>query len=260
MFKRLTLIILAILVLFSLAVFLRSQYVLPILMYHSVHPQAQAKNRTEILVSSFERQMRFLKEHKYNLLSLDEAANLIKNKKRVPRRTVILTFDDGYRNFYTDAFPILKKYNLKATMFIIVNEVSRPQDDRLSWEEIKTLKASGIVDFGSHGLGPEPLINIKSDEVIKREIFDSKKILESRLGSPVNAFSYPEGRFTDRIRELVREAGYEVAVTTNPGRDFSDDDIYALKRVRISSTSNNLFVFFIESSGYYNFMRERRRK
>jgi peptidoglycan/xylan/chitin deacetylase (PgdA/CDA1 family) len=150
----------------------------------------------------------------------------------------------------------LRKYNLPATIFIIVNEIGRPQQDRLNWDEIDKMQESGIIDFGSHCLGPEPLVNIKSEGIIREEIFDSKRALEARLGSPILAFSYPEGKFNDKIRQLVIGAGYRVAVTTKPGKSFPNDDIFALKRLRISSTSDNLFVFWFETTGFYSFIRE----
>jgi peptidoglycan/xylan/chitin deacetylase (PgdA/CDA1 family) len=152
----------------------------------------------------------------------------------------------------------LKRYGLAATVFVIVREIGRP--DRLSWDEIKEMQDSGLIVFGSHAIGPEPLINIKSEQELRNEIFDSKRILEEALGRPVNIFSYPGGRFNAETRELVIEAGYTLAVTTNPGKRYPNDDIFALKRLRISATSDNLFVFWLESSGYYNFMREHRHK
>jgi peptidoglycan/xylan/chitin deacetylase (PgdA/CDA1 family) len=243
---------------------IQQKYVLPILMYHSVNPQVPAVGLPwrGLVVSdkTFERQMRFLKTHNYNVLPLESAASLIGLKKRIPPKTVAITLDDGYKDNYTYAFPILKKYNLPATMFIIVNEVGRPQSDRLSWDEIKIMQASGIITFGSHALGPEPLINIKSEEEIKKQIFDSKRILEERLGGKVNVFSYPEGRFTGYIRQLVMDAGYKLAVATNPGKDYPSDDAFALKRLRISENTRNMFVFAIESSGFYTLMKEHKRK
>ena len=143
---------------------------------------------------------------------------------------------------------------------MIINEIGRPQGDRLSWDEIKIMQDSGIISFGSHALGPEPLINIKTEEELKQQIFDSKKILEEKLACKIKAFSYPGGMFNAKIRHLVKEAGYELAVATNPGKKSANNDIFALKRLRISSTSDNLFVFWIETSGYYNFMREHRHK
>lgn len=249
-----------ILILFSLTGYIRQKYCLPIIMYHSVTPSAAKENRLAITVKTFERQMRFLKEHNYNVVPLETVCSMIKYKKRIPHHTIAITSDDGYKDNYTYAFPVLKKYNLPATIFIIVNEVGRPQNDKLSWDEIKAMQKSGIITIGSHTLGPEPLINIKSEEELKNQIFDSKKILEEKLGRKVNAFSYPEGFFNEKIRQLVIDAGYKVAVATSPGKKFSNTDVFALKRLRISSNADNLLIFWVETSGFYNFIRENRRK
>ncbi len=240
--------------------FLDRHYCVPVIMYHSVSPDAKKTDMLLVSPKNFERQMRFLKEHRYNIVPLQAVADLLKAEKKIPRRTIAITFDDGYKDNFLFAFPILKKYNLPATVFIIVQEVERPQNDRLSWGEVRAMRDSGLITFGSHAIGPEPLTKIKSDEELKRQIFDSKKILEQELGSPVNAFSYPEGRFNDKIKQLVIDAGYKLAVATNPGKKFPDDDIFFLKRLRISPTSDSLFVFWVEISGYYNFMRENKRK
>jgi peptidoglycan/xylan/chitin deacetylase (PgdA/CDA1 family) len=240
--------------------FIQGKYVVPIVMYHSVNPEASPKNMLAVSTATFERQMQFLKMNHYNVLPLESLATLIKERKKISPRTIAITLDDGYKDNYIYAFPILKKYNLPATIFIILSEVGRPQDDRLSWDEIKIMQDSGIITFGSHTLGSEPLINIKSEQEIKKQIFDSKKILEEKLGRPISAFSYPEGRFNNKIKQLVMYAGYTVAVATNPGKRFANDDIFALKRLRISANCNNLFIYWVETSGYYNFMRERRHK
>ena len=242
----------------SLGNFIQGKYVVPIVMYHSVDPNAKPGNRLAVTVKTFERQMQFLKSRHYNVLPLESVAILIKERKKISPKTISITLDDGYKDNYVYAFPMLKKYNLPATLFIITDEVGR--SDRLSWDEIKTMRDSGIITFGSHTLGPEPLINIESAQEVKRQIFESKKLLEEKLGRRINAFSYPEGRFNDKIKQLVKDAGYELAVATNPGKKFADDDIFALKRLRISENAGNLFVFWVETSGYYNFMREHKRK
>jgi peptidoglycan/xylan/chitin deacetylase (PgdA/CDA1 family) len=243
---------------FTLAAFLRRIYVAPVLMYHAITPLARPNNRLEITPVAFERQMRFLKKHKYNVIPLEKLAELIREKKKIPPRSLAITLDDGYRDNFTYAFPILKKYNLPATVFPIFREIGRPQQDRLSWEEIKTMQDSGLVTFGSHALGPEPLVNIKSEGSLKSEIFDSRKLLEEKLGKEVACFSYPEGMFNAHIRQLVKDAGYKLAVTTSPGRKFADNDIFALKRLRISANCGNLFIFWFESSGIYTFIKEKR--
>lgn len=262
--KRLKLIItlgVVIICLCCLVVFAQSKYVAPILMYHSINYQVNpGSEKLVVSPAVFERQMRFLKTNRYNVISLEALAGLIRDKKRIPPRTVALTFDDGYKDNYAYAFGVLRKYNFPATIFIIINEVGRPENDRLSWDEIKDMTDSGIIDFGSHTLGPKPLIDIKNEEELKKQVFVSRKILEEKLGRQVNIFSYPEGRFNDRIRQLVIDAGYKVAVTGNAGRKYPDSDVFALKRLRISSNAANLFVFWVESSGFYNLIREYRHK
>lgn len=236
--------------------FVQKNYVVPIAMYHSVHPDALPENRLVVSPETFDRQMRFLKSHQYNVLPLEAVANLVKEGKKIPYKTIAITFDDGYKDNYIYAFPILKKYSLPATVFVIVEEVGRA--DRLSWDEIKEMQDTGIITFDSHAVGPEPLVNIKSAQELKKQIFDSKRILEEKLGRKVTAFSYPEGRFNAKIRQLVIDAGYKLAVTTSPGKRFANDDIFSLKRLRISSTSDNLFVFWIQTSGFYTFIKEHR--
>ncbi len=245
----------------GLWLFLRAIYYPPILMYHSVNPPA-GYNMPMLTVSprTFEKQMRFLREHNYNVITLEALANLIKEKKSIPPKTLTITLDDGYRDNYIHAFPILKKYQMPAAIFVIINEVGRRQGDRLSWEEIKEMQDSGLITFGSHALGPEPLVNIKSDSVVKSQIFDSKKILEAKLARPVNCFSYPEGLLNMRIRRLVQEAGYKVAVSTRPGKQYHGNDIFVLRRLRISEKAGNLFIFWFESSGYYTFFKQRKHR
>lgn len=238
------------------SIFIRSSYVAVILMYHSVNPEAQPQKRTELTVDMFKRQMEFLKQRRYNVIPLESLALLIKEKKKIPPKTLAITFDDGYKDNYVYAFKILKKYNLPATIFIIFNEVGRP--DRLSWQEIKEMLSSGLISVGSHCLGPEPLVNIKSEEKLKKEIFDSKRLLEQRLGRRIGAFSYPGGMFNRQIKQLVTDAGYSLAVATSPGKESANNDLFALKRIRISATARNLAVFWLQTSGIYTFIKEHR--
>jgi len=239
-----------------LALFCQRHYVTPIIMYHYVHPHPDAGDRLTITPQAFECQMRYLKSNHYNVIPLEALADLIRDKQRVPSRTVAITIDDGHSDNFNYIFPALKKYNLAATMFIIIDEVARPQGDRLTWEQIKIMRDSGLVTFGSHTLGPEPLINIASDEELRKQVFESKKILEAKLNCKVGLFSYPEGFFNDKIKQLVVKAGYKAAVAVMPKGRYPNDDLFALKRLRISQGSDNLFVFWFETSGIYTFIRE----
>lgn len=232
-------------------------YMLPIAMYHSVAPSVPAENRLVVSARTFERQMQFLRDHRYNVLTLEQAASAIR-EKNIPPRAIVLTFDDGNEDNYIYAFPVLKKYSFPATVFLIVSEIGKP--GRLNWGQIKEMQASGLISFGSHTMTHPFLETISSDETLAMEISRSRQLLEQELGRPVRTFSYPCGRFTERVKSFVQDAGYSSAVVTNPGSSCPDDDIFALKRLRISENAANMFIFWAETSGYYNFLRERRHK
>jgi peptidoglycan/xylan/chitin deacetylase (PgdA/CDA1 family) len=234
-------------------------YVFPILMYHMVYPDAPYEHRLAVSEKTFERQMRFLKTHKYNVVPLSQVPALLAPGAKVPARSLAITFDDGYKDNYTWAFPILKKYGIPVTVFLIYDEVGRKDNDRLYWEQIKEMHSSGLVTFGSHTLGPVPLVKLPPEEA-RRQIFESKRKFEEKLGVPVEMFSYPEGMFTPEIVQMVKDAGYTLAVATKPGRRYARDDLFLLKRVRIAENAGNLLVFWFESSGYYSFFKEWRRK
>ena len=228
-------------------------YIPPILMYHSISPQ-QPSDTLHVSQPTFQRQMGFLRKNKYNVIPLESLAALIREKRKIPPKTVAITFDDGRKDNYTFAFPILRHYRLPATIFVIVNEVTRP--DRLTWEEIRAMDQSGVITIGSHTLDHPYLLEINSTDELTRQIFDSKAALESHLGRPVEAFSYPIGGFNAQIRKIVMDAGYRCSVATAPGKHYPNDDIFALKRIKITEKANNLFVFRVQTSGYYTFFKD----
>jgi peptidoglycan/xylan/chitin deacetylase (PgdA/CDA1 family) len=240
--------------------YLRSRYVAPVLMYHSINPEVRPLMKSLIVLPrTFEFQMRFLREHGYNIMPLEELADGIAENK-LPPKAVAITFDDGYKDFYTYAFPVIKKHRIPVTMFLIVDEIGRKENDRLSWGEIKEMQSSGLVTFGSHAMGPDPLIKIKSEVELKRQIFDSRKTLEDKLIRKVNMFSYPEGFLDQRIKGLVMQAGYKLAVATKTGNCYSAKDLFALKRVRISEKADTPLVMWFKASGYHAFAKDKKCK
>ena len=116
-------------------------YTVPILMYHYINDGEPSRSRLGVSPKSFERQMRFLKEHKYNVLALDELVDLIKYKKSLPPNTIAITFDDGYLDNYTNAFPILKKYELPAAIFVVINMIGKRlgKEEYMDWRQIEEL-------------------------------------------------------------------------------------------------------------------------
>ena len=241
-----------------LAVVLRFNYTPAILMYHSVAPGAGASSRLVVSPETFDKQMRFLKTRGFHVIPAEEFARNIKMNRKMPPHTVAITFDDGYKDNYTEAFPVLKKYGLPASIFIIINEVGR--SDRLSWDEIRLMQASGLISFGSHTLRHCILPEVASAEDLSGELAGSRRILEDKLGRPVKMFAYPCGFFDWRVKDAVQKAGYEFAFATHPRQKTGDKDLLALKRIRISEHSGSSFVFWFQVSGYYNFIREHRHR
>lgn len=237
----------------SLKIFLDSIYSIPVLMYHSIDYTSDKKNKMTIAPDMFERQMKFLRDYKYNVVPLEKAVAYIKSDKMPPSNTVAITIDDGYENNYTHAYPILKKYRIPVTIFIITDHVGRP--GFMTWPQIKEMADSGIVDIESHTRSHSFLQYDISDEALKDELYGSKEILEKRLDKVIRYLCYPMGGYNGRVKEAVKSAGYEAAFATKPKSFFRKPDPYEIRRVRISPSANNLFVFYLKLTGYHAFVR-----
>lgn len=233
--------------------FIRSNYVPPILMYHMIN-ERDKETKLSVCLSDFERQIKLLYLLKYNILTLEELTGLIKNRKPIPMRTVAITFDDGYEDNYLCAFPVLKKYNIPATIFIAAGNIG--DKGYLNRRQMREMANSKLISIGSHTLSHAYLPNITDERRLRNEIFRSKGIIKNITGQKTVFFSYPVGGFNKKIRRLVIEAGYAGACATNPGKNYPDNDIFALKRLRISRSSHNILIFLVESSGFYTFIKE----
>jgi len=231
----------------------RPKYVVPVLMYHRIDERGGVSSLS-VSPENFRRQMRFLSEHNYNVISLAELVQAKLEKKRLARNTVALTFDDGYEDNYLLAYPVLKKYSLPAIIFVIVGSIG--EEGYLNHRQIKEMSSSGIIDIGSHSLSGAYLPGRSAREV-EREIGLSKKTLEAELNNRIEFFCYPIGGFSPGIQEIVKRCGYAAACTTNRGKrqTYLNDDLFALKRIKVKDSFPNLFVFRAKLSGYYNFFR-----
>jgi peptidoglycan/xylan/chitin deacetylase (PgdA/CDA1 family) len=234
-------------------VFVKTTYVVPVLMYHSVDAQ-ENKTKLSVAPDNFESQMEFLHKHHYSVVGLDKVIVYLQKKEKVPPRTVAITFDDGYYNNYKYAFPVLKKYNFPATIFMITGKIG--QEGWCGWKELKEMSDSGIITIGSHTKSHKWLPSLGTKE-LKDELADSKAILEKGLGKKVDYLCYPLGAHNDRVARFAKEAGYLAAAGTNPGKFSHADNIYSIKRIKISRTSRNHLIFWFETSGYYTWVKER---
>lgn len=236
------------------AIFLKTAYMVPVLMYHSIDNQDKM-TKLSVSPESFARQMEFLNKYRYNVVGLDKVAAYLQKKEKVPPRTVAITFDDGLYNNYEHAYPVLKKYGIPATMFVIIKKIGEP--GYMGWKELKEMSDSGLITIGSHSVSHlwMPAMGTKQ---LAEELKASKEALEKNLGKKIETFCYPIGAHNERVEEATARAGYACAVATNPGHSTASDDIYSIKRIKISRTSDNLFVFWAETSGYYTWLKEHR--
>jgi len=231
---------------------LSPRYEVPILMYHRF---GYENSTLFVTPENFDRQMTYLKNKKYNVISFDQLISEMKQNKKLRRRTVVITIDDGYKDAYRYAYPVLKKNAFPAIIFLISDYIGT-KDDFTSWEEVKTMSSDGIT-FGSHSRRQPLLTTLKNDEELHDEIAGSKDIIERKLGVPVDYFCYPSGVFNGKIKTIVKNAGYRGACGMHlfcTGNEI----IYELKRVKITnSDTTKPFHFLGKLSGYYNVFRSK---
>lgn len=182
------------------------------LMYHHVAEQNPSSlDPFTVAPAMLEKHLVFLKENGYTPVSLKEL------QEGAPvQKPVMLTFDDGYEDNYKNLFPLLKKYNVPAVIFLVADKIGSPE--YMTWEQVREMKNSGLVQFGSHTCSHRRLRSLP-DEEIARELVRSKQILEEQLGEPVTAFCYPfgAGGFDKRVRPQVFKAGYLFDFSTKKG-------------------------------------------
>ena len=229
----------------------RDHYVPPILTYHNVSGVKGVFSLNNVRPGSFAWQMKFLKKHGYYVISFQDLVKGLKKGRAFARDTVVIQFDDGYEDNYTNAFPVLKRYRFPATVFLVSDRIGTP--GFLTWDQVREMDAHNFT-AGAHTRHHVYLPEV-SLEAARDEIAGSKKIIEGHLGHPIDYFAYPSGGFTEAIEGLVEEAGFKAAVTTNRGQDRLNRDLFALKRIRVKD-SDNALILWAKLSGYYNLFRK----
>jgi peptidoglycan/xylan/chitin deacetylase (PgdA/CDA1 family) len=234
-----------------------------ILMYHSIgEAQTDKKNSLDISLKVFEQQMEFLHRYHYRVIPLLELKNLLKENKKIPSKTVVLTFDDGYENNYTKVLPILKKYDFPATIFVIVNNLGKEKImyDRMykfmTEDMMREMSDSGLITIGSHTIEHRYLPGVSDEDELWKEINGSKKALEKILRKPVGIFCYPVGGHTPAIEAIVRKSGYEMAVSIKFKKGDRRDDLYVLGRIKMTDNSRHPVALWVKFSGYYLRLKE----
>jgi len=234
----------------------------PILMYHSIsdnlfgmsHPYYHINTLPEV----FSRQIRWLRNAGYKSMDLAEAWAGLTSGADLTNR-VVITFDDGYRDFYTDAMNVIKQCGFTATMFLATDRIRHTPAriegaDYLTWREVRELSAEGI-RFGSHTVTHPDLRSLSPDQ-LEYELGHSKEIIEQNLGIAVDSFSYPFGfpeedkNFIRFLEDLLNNLGFELGVSTILGRACRKSNRYFLPRLPVNNWDDSLLLRAKVEGGY----------
>lgn len=225
-----------------------------VLMYHMVreHIDGAKFNKLRVTPEQFEQQVAWMSAQGFHFVTMQE---LQQNWGQHPEKTVAITFDDGYLDNLENAYPILEKYQAKATIYVVVDRHDRDwstykkahhnsgelvREPKLNDEQVKFLANSGLVEIGSHTMTHANLDKLNDAECLA-ELTESKQQLEQLIQQPVTSFAYPFGIYSARDVALAKQAGYHNAVTTVEGIDGEQPDFMQLQRIKISG-KDSLFA------------------
>jgi len=250
-----------------------------ILMYHHLAPAGtyqdslDVNNHAILNVENFEEQMAWLSANGYHGMFVSELQEYLTSGTHIPKKTVLLTFDDGYESGYVYALPILKKYQMKANFSVVVRDSQRRQDKRddtayrpdslrhMTFDEMREMVASGLVEIGSHSFNSHGNVNVddtgktapalinlhyntKTSHLetkaeytsrVTEDLKMSQTVLCRELGSEPGYFAYPYGAFTEDLVKIVKNAGFQAALTVKNGRVTMARQLFTLPRYNVAN-------------------------
>ncbi len=214
-------------------------YHVPIIMYHKVVDICPSTSKKDyafyITPKLFEAEMRYLRNHGYKTIFMKDAAAAIAAGKNISGNSVVLTFDDGTSDFPETVLPVLKKYNLHATIY--VNPGFNGKNDRMTWEDIMALGHSDLVEVAAHTMDHVNLTTVSLDEA-RSQIEDSKTVIEHLIDKPVVSFAYPFGGHNADLANMVQSLGFTSGVISEQIGEESSSTQFILPRLRIGDTNH----------------------
>ncbi|EMO65701.1 polysaccharide deacetylase [Leptospira kirschneri str. 200803703] len=203
----------------------------PVLCYHHLAPQGGPMGGYNLHPNLLEEQFKFLKAAGYQTVRLDQFYSYINGKKPsdFPDKPILLTFDDGSKTHWEVLVPLLKKYGFTASIFIYPSIISSGKKYYMTWDQLNNALDSGVLDLGSHTLY-HPKLPTMSRALIRKQLLESKQILETKTGRKVIDLAYPFGLFDPRVIEEAKAIGYRMAFTVNPGKNLPGTPVYNIHR------------------------------
>lgn len=256
-------------IVFTIAIIAHRNYVednekpvsIPILMYHHFELDKSKTNDMTVYKSDFEKQMKYLKDNGYTAIDTKDLEKFIKWKSNLPTKPVIITADDGYLSNYKIMYPILKKLNMKATIFIVGKGIdneknTQNQIPKLTWKDIKEMHKSGLIDIECHtynshvrgntpsgekGIFASPIIGESEfyyEKRINEDIKKNIKSIEKNLNYTPTAFAYPYGEWSEISENILKQNGIKLTFLAFGGKENNVKNSYLLKRIGIPGSYN----------------------
>lgn len=228
-----------------------SAFNIPILIYHYVEyvqdPKDTIRKSLNIEPAIFEAQVKTLKEANFTFLTPKDIVEISENRARIPEKPVILTFDDGYEDFYTDVYPILKKYNVRAVSYVITGFLDQP--NYMTSDQLREIASSNLVEIACH-TAHHPNLKSMSDIDAEREIRGCFEDLVSEFGITPVSFAYPYGEYREELFPLVKNSGFTNAVTTVDGMKVDKNYLFSIPRVRPGSRIGQELIAYLLREQY----------
>lgn len=213
-----------------------------ILMYHMIsEPLSRNEEKYACPTERFRSHMRFLREKKYNIVTLDEIHDFITTGKSLPDKAVSITLDDGFKDNFDNAFPVLLEMDIPATIFLATGTLGNTNiwmENRgfskrpmLTWDMVRSMNNS-IITFGAHTVSHANLSKLDKNDA-QKEVGESKRMIEHHLGVPVKYFAYPYGLFTGETPNIISDAGFKLACSTRSGFNNKDTNPFLLRRIEV---------------------------
>ena len=237
---------------------------LAVLVYHKigVPPENSKLRNLWVTADNFRKHLLYLKNHGFETILFSDLAKAVQGHASLPKKPALITFDDGYKNNYTAAFPVMKETGSKGNIFVVYDTIGKhnvwhkpdtePWIDMMTWDMIKEMAESKSVEFGSHTMTHPNLAKTPLDEV-SWECRESKKRLEEALGGEITAFAYPygAGAYMPEVREKAREAGYVLDFSFRQGKSpwLWKPEKGPIKRLFIRGSDNMLDLYLHLSRG-----------
>jgi peptidoglycan/xylan/chitin deacetylase (PgdA/CDA1 family) len=227
----------------------------PVLVYHNIGKEA--RGRLVLAADAFAEQMKYLKANGYHVVSVADFVEWLHLRRQLPRKTVVLTFDDGYRSFRDHAYPILKELHFTATLFVYTDYVGAGRN-ALTWDELKALAAEGF-DVQAHSKSHADLRRGEQESEahytrrLQAELVEPPRVLARSVGRPISFLAYPYGRVDDAVLAKVKEQGYQAAFTVRRESNAAFVELLRISRsqvyaeMTIEQFAKNLNVFHPEN-------------